>query len=124
MALNDHRLIDELLARKWYVASVLFPLVSLWAGSVAESHDREAARIQAQATQEFVEEGASEIPRETRLEIRSHTDSASWFRGMSSRTFFVGLFVLAISIRDCEPGRRLIPVALSIIAGLLRFNLL
>jgi hypothetical protein len=124
MALKDHRLIDELLARKWYVASVLFPLVSLWAGYVAESHDREAARIQVQAAQEFVEGGASEIPRETRLEIRSHTFCARQFRRSSSGTFFAGLFVLVISIRECEPGRRLIPAVLSVIAGLLLFDLL
>lgn len=124
MALKDRRLIDELLARKWYVASVLFPLVSLWAGSVAESHDREAARIRVQATQEFVEGGTSEIPREVRLEIRSHDHWARRFRTTSSRTFFAGLFVLAISIRGCEPGRRLIPAALSVIAGLLLFDLL
>ncbi len=110
-----------LLARKWFLASILASVAAFLCKYAAENQAWKAASTLARAAQDVADGKAATVSPSTRAQAVVHARRADLVRPASLAILVIGMIALVTSIWKREPGRPEIPAVLLTIAALFQF---
>jgi hypothetical protein len=110
-----------LVARKWFVASILASGATFGTKFAAEIQAWKAASTLARAAQDVTDGKTAEISQGTRRQAMTHARRADAIRPLGFATWVAGLIALAVSVWKREPARQVVSVVLLATAGLIQF---